>query len=155
MSNKRGELYFIDNFRLNSTDTETKNYKTSSKWPAVTFVQSNVIVIIMKCAGEIFGVTPTPTTPPPIRMKYFNSPSTQFCKNKKKDNFFIFRRFVGKQFSKVRSSKAWLASFLYWKYINLGFNDEIDYRNGLIRTMILFNNGVMQNECSSWGGGEC
>ena len=31
MSNKRGELYFIDNFRLSSTDTETKNYKTSSK----------------------------------------------------------------------------------------------------------------------------
>ena len=56
MSNKRGELYFIDNFRLNSTDTETKNYKTSSKWPAVTFVQSDVIVIIMKCAGEIFEV---------------------------------------------------------------------------------------------------
>ena len=93
MSNKRAELYFIDNFRLCSTDTESQNYKTSSKWPAVTFVQSDVIVIIMKCAREIF---PTPTNSV-IRMKY-SSASTKFCQKMKQRKLFIFRGFVGLTF---------------------------------------------------------
>ena len=91
MSNKRGELYFIDNFRLSSTDTETKNYKTSSKWPAVTFVQSNVIVIIMKCAGEIFGVNLQHyTNNSVIRMKYLDfNINYILLKNKNNATFYV------------------------------------------------------------------
>ena len=33
MSNKRGEQYFIDNFRAGLEPTQGKNYKTSPKWP--------------------------------------------------------------------------------------------------------------------------